>query len=275
MISFPNNINNNRIADWVELYVITENKSISRMKIQTLFEEGGIDVDNRIDDVMNELNRRTELYGTNSPIKINGLTIEPTIRWRANPFYTLCLIFSTFGVEDTSDGGTILFEKIGNIFLKEFLKSETFHLGFPTSTNLAAQLDTIANLSCEPRGSLTPNTSEKDSGVDVIAWTPFNDLRSGQIIVLAQCGAGDDWKNKNSITLPTWNHYINWNYETTVPSMLITQIVQADKWIKYTNKYGVLIDRARLYRIHTDCQDNIPKALSREVLSWCRTKLNQ
>lgn len=274
MIPFPNHINNNRIADWVELFVITENRKISKLKIQNLFEEEGIDVENRIDDVILELNRRINLYGTNSPITINGVSVEPTIRWRENPFHTLCLIFSTYGVEDTTDGGTVLFEKIGNIFLKEFLKSESYHLGFPTSTNLTAQLDSVANASLEPRGALTPDTSEKDSGVDVIAWTPFNDSRSSQIIVLAQCGAGDDWKNKNSISLPTWNQYINWNYETTVPSMMITQIVQADKWRKYSNKFGVLIDRARLYRIHNNFQGNIPPALSREVLNWCRTKLN-
>lgn len=274
MIPFPNDINNNRIADWVELFVITENRKISKMKIQNLFEEEGIEIENRIDDVILELNRRNSLYGANSPIAISGVSIEPTIRWRENPFHTLCLIFSTYGVEDTTDGGTILFERIGNIFLKEFLKSETFHLGFPTSTNLAAQLTGVATSSFEPRGALTPEPSEKDSGVDVISWSPFSDSRGGQIIVLAQCGAGADWKNKNSISLPTWSQYINWNYETTVPSMMIAQIVQADKWRKYSNKYGVLIDRARLFRIHSNCQGNIPRALSREVLNWCRTKLN-
>jgi hypothetical protein len=273
MIQLPNSIDSNRIADWVELYVISENKNISKMKIQTLFEEEGIEIENRIENVMNELNRRTELYGANSPIRINGLRIEPTIRWRMNPFYTLCLIFSTYGVEDTTDGGTILFEKIGSVFLKGFLKSESYHLGFPTSTDLTAQLNTVARISKEPRGAMTPS-GEKDSGVDVISWLPFNDTRPGQIIVLTQCGAGADWKNKDSITLSTWNHYINWNYENTVPSMMTTQIVKADKWIKYTNKYGILIDRARLYRIHTNCNLVIPNALSSEVINWCRTKLN-
>lgn len=273
MISFPNNTSNYRIADWVELFVITENKKISKMKIQNLFEEEGIDIESRIDDVILELYRRTKLYGANSPIKIAGTSIEPTIKWGDNPIYTLCLIFSTYGVEDTTDGGTILFERIGNIFLKEFFKSETFHLGFPTSTNLTNQLDKVATLSFEPRGARNPEPSEKDSGVDVISWSPFNDSRGGQVIVLAQCGAGDDWKNKNSITLNTWNHYINWNYETTVPSMIITQIVQADKWIKYTSTFGVLIDRARLFRIHTICEGKIPVAFLREVRNWCRAKL--
>jgi len=274
MISFPNKINTNRIADWVELFVISENKKISKMKIQTLFEEGGIEVDSKIDDVMNELSRRTQLYGVDSPIRIDGLTIEATINWTDNPFYTLCLIYSTYGVENTTDGGTVLFEKIGNTFLKAFLKPETFHLGFPTSKKLIGQVNKVAKLAYEPRGILTPNPREKDSGVDVISWLPFNDLRSGQIILLAQCGAGDDWNKKSSISLSTWNHYINWNYETTVPSMIITQIVQADKWQKYTGKYGVLIDRARLYRIYVICQANIPKPLSRKVKNWCKSKLN-
>lgn len=274
MISLPNNINNSRIADWVELFVVSENKKISKMKIQNLFDEAGIDIDSKIDDVILELDRRTSLYGTNSPFVVNGTVIEPTIKWKQNPIHTMCLIFSTYGVEDTTDGGTALFERIGNTFLKEFLSSDTVHLGFPTSTSLVTQLDNVSTLTNEPRGALTPQGGEKDSGVDFISWRPFHDSRSGQIIVLAQCGAGDDWKNKSSIALGTWNHYINWNYETTVPSMMITQIVQADKWIKYTNKFGVLIDRARLYRIHTSCESNIPAALIKEVSKWCKSKLN-
>jgi hypothetical protein len=274
MIQFPNTINNNRIADWVELFVITENKKISKMKIQNLFEEGGIDVESRIDDIILELDRRAKLYGAKSPITINGVTVEPTIRWRSNPIYTLCLIYSTYGVEDVSDGGTILFERIGNILFKEFFKSETHHLGFPTSTNLSTQLDKVSTLTFEPRGALSPDGREKDSGVDLISWSPFGDSRSSQIIVLLQCGAGADWKDKNSITLSTWSHYINWNYETTIPSMITSQIVQADKWIKYANQFGVLIDRARLYRIYDHCQGNIPKSFVREVLNWCRLKLS-
>lgn len=274
MISFPNNTNTNRIADWVELFVITENKKISKMKIQNLFEEEGIDIESKIDDVFIELNRRSKLYGNSTPISIDGVSIAPMIRWRENPFYTLCLIFSTYGVEDVADGGTTLFERIGNIFFKEFFKSETHHLGFPTTKGLTTELDKIAALTFEPRGALNPNISEKDSGVDVISWSPFKDSRSSQIIVLLQCGAGHDWKDKNSITLPTWSQYINWNYETTIPSMVTTQIVQADKWQKYASRYGVLIDRARLYRIYIKCQDKISQAFSKEVVSWCKAKLN-
>jgi len=274
MIQFPNDVNSNRIADWVELFVITENRKISKMKIQTLFEEEGIDLESKIDGIIIELNRRITLYGVSSPIAINGVSIEPKIKWRENPFHTLCLIFSTFGVEDTTDGGTILFEQIGNIFLKEFLGSKTIHLGFPTSTNLNTQLGNIADSTFEPRGALIPDAREKDSKVDVISWIPFNDSRNSQIIVLAQCGAGADWKTKIPISLSTWSQYINWNFETTIPSMMITQIVQADKWRKYSSTYGMLIDRARLLRIHSHFHNNIPTPLKKDVLKWCKSKLN-
>jgi hypothetical protein len=274
MISLPNTINISKVADWVELFVVSENKKISKMKIHSLFNEEGVDLDDKIDNVMIELNRRTQLYGKKSPIKIKGLTIEPTIKWKDNPFHTMCLIYSTYGVQDNPDKGTTLFERIGNILLKEFLRSQTFHLGFPTSKNLAKQLDNVAIRLCELRGAQTPDPSEKDGGVDVTSWLPFNDSRSSQIIVLAQCGAGDDWKKKKPISLTTWVNYINWNYETTVPSMIITQIVQADKWRKYYYQYGVLIDRARLYRIHSGCQAGIPKPLFTAALAWCQTKLN-
>src|SRR5436190_627414 len=36
----------------------------------------------------------------------------------------------------------------------------------------------------------------KDEGVDSIAWRPFLDRRPGQKIILLQCAAGSDWKDK-------------------------------------------------------------------------------
>ncbi len=274
MINLPNHDNYNRVADWVELFVITENKSISKQKIQTLFEEGGIEIDEYISDVMNELDRRATLYGINSPYKVNGLKIEPVIKWKDNPIYTLCLIFSTYGVDSDTKTGTTLFEKVGVELLKKFFQAEAVHLGFPTTTNLNTQLSNISTTSHEVRGRLTPSKKEKDSGVDVISWKPFNDGRSSQVIVLAQCGAGADWKDKNSIDLTTWNLYINWNYETTVPSMVITQIVENDKWMKYSLRYGVLVDRVRLYRIFTANISQISKPFIKEVEQWCKSILN-
>ncbi len=274
MIPFPNSISVRTVSDWVELYVITENKSISKMKVQNLFDEDGIDLESKMDDVLGELARRIQLYGPKSPVEVSGVTIRPRIKWRANPLYTLCLIFSTYGVQTRGDVGTRLFEQIGNVLLKEFFRSETYHLGFPVGAALNTSLDSVAGLMHETRGGITPHYDEKDSAVDVISWTPFNDVRSSQIIILAQCGAGDDWKEKSPISLPTWNHYINWNYETTVPSMITTQIVNPDKWRKYADKFGVLIDRARLYRIHADCSKRIPKDLLTETAAWCEAKLN-
>lgn len=274
MIWLPNIENYNRVADWVELFVIKENKKISKQKIQTLFEEGGVDVDDYISDVMNELDRRATLYGANSPFKVNGLRIEPNINWRDNPIHTLCLIFSTYGVDSDTKTGTTLFEEVGMELLKQFFQAEVVHLGFPTTTNLKSQIDNIAKSSNELRGALNPPSREKDGGVDVIAWKPFNDSRNSQLKILAQCGAGADWKDKNSIDIGTWNLYINWNYETTVPSMIIAQIVESDRWTKYSLKYGMLIDRVRLYRIFLANKSRISTAFITKVEKWCKTILN-
>ena len=274
MIWLPNSENYCRIADWVELFVIKENRSISKQKIQTLFEEGGSDIEDRMADVMNELERRLLLYGLQAPFKINGVRVEPTITWLNNPIHTLCLIFSTYGVESDTKKGTILFERIGVQLLRQFFKSEVAHLGFPTNKNLTIQLNNVATSCSELRGAYNPSKKEKDSGVDIILWKSFNDLRGSQPIILAQCGAGADWKTKSSISLNMWNHYINWNYETTVPSMVITEIVETDKWIKYSKTFGVLVDRARLYRIYTINQSNISKPFIKEIKDWCKSILN-
>jgi hypothetical protein len=54
-----------------------------------------------------------------------------------------------------------------------------------------------------------PPARFNDRGVDVIGWIPFYDQRTGQLVLLVQCTAGD-WKSKQPVPLDNWCQYIHW-----------------------------------------------------------------
>lgn len=267
------------ISDWAELNVVYGNVSLSKAKLISLLEDNGFEEDTDysgdelFDSIIQELEKRQKLYGNTPPYSIINSVISPLINWNDYPEYLLCLIFSYWGAAN-ADGGTSLFERISNIALKHYLNGEAVTLGFPNNGNLPAQIDSIAALMGEDRATKNPPPQAKDRGVDVIGWIPFGDDRRGQIIVLMQCAAGKHWNLKKQIHLSTWSQYINWHYETTVPSLSITEILPTKKWSNAVETYGVVFDRARIYRFLYKPNTNIDAALRAAVIAWCGAQLN-
>ena len=57
--------------------------------------------------------------------------------------------------------------------------------------------------------SKTYTSHTLEDGVDVVAWHPFGDRRPGQVVLLAQCAGGSNWKDKaRDPKLETWRHHI-------------------------------------------------------------------
>jgi hypothetical protein len=279
MIELSNIVDVSLISDWAELNVIYGNAPLSKAKLISLLEDNGFEEDTDyngdelFDSIIQELEKRQELYGSTPPYSIVNSTIYPLINWNDYPEYLLCLIFSYWGAAN-SNGGTSLFERISNIALKRYLNGEAITLGFPNNGNLPFQIDNIATSMGEDRAAKNPPPQAKDRGVDVIGWMPFGDNRRGQIIVLMQCAAGKNWGLKKPILLSVWSQYINWFYETTVPSISITEIITTRKWSNAVENYGVIFDRARIYRFLYKPNTPIDANLRAEVIAWCGAKLN-
>ena len=266
------------ISDWAELNVVYNFTSLSKAKLVSLLEHNGYDKDTDyegdalFDSILQELEKRQLLYGNNPPYDVSKGIIIPLINWTDFPEYLLCLIFSYWGAAN-SHAGTKLFEHISDIALKNYLNGETIILGFPNIENLPSQLDNLATLLIEERGAKNPPVHAKDRGIDVIGWKSFSDGRKGQIIVLMQCAAGRNWNLKKQILIDVWSQYINWNFYTTIPSMSITEILPIKKWSDATETYGIIFDRARIYKNLYTPNTSIEENLRAGVIQWCSEKL--
>jgi hypothetical protein len=267
------------ISDWVELNVIHSNEPISKAKLISLLEDNGFandvdyDGDSLFESVIQELQRRQTLYGNNPPFSVENNIVTPQNAWNERPEYFMCLLFSYWGAANAGVG-TQLFERISNLVLKSYLNGKAITLGFPNEGDLPGQLDHIAQTLCEDRAAINPPTAAKDRGVDVIGWLECEDSRKGQVILLMQCAAGGNWRLKKRVMLDVWSQYINWNYYTTVPSLSITELVADNSWSEAVVQYGVVFDRARIFKYLYKPTVVIDAALRQAIVDWCNNKMN-
>jgi hypothetical protein len=280
MIDLPDINHNPKVADWVELYVTYNYKPISKSKlikeIQKEYQDlSDDDTEQIVDTVFLELSNRTKFYGTSCPFQISGNVISPSYKWSDFPEHTMCLIFSLYGVlkKRGENDGTKYFEQISNVAIKSFFNCETLILGFPNKTNLTGQVNAFIKDSLEQKGHKVPRSSDKDKGVDIIAWKSFQDNRNNQFILFMQCGAGYHFNQKKPIDLYGWRRIVDFRFEPMTGIAIPSLINDNYLWEDISSYYKIVFDRARIIKnlynsIHID------NDLRKKVKTWCRKRLN-
>jgi len=256
------------IADWIELYITANKTSLSKSEVQSNIEsaQGYEPEETLIDTIWNELERRELLYGRNAPFKLEERSISFNELWIERKDYLMCLVLSLFGNGiDTTRTGT-LFEKVSEKAVRKYLHSkETVLYG----TAPRPPLQQIIGRMFE-RYKASPPSFRQDRKADIIAWKPFGDKRSSQIIILFQCAAGNDWKAKiNEVCLPAWATYANWG-SYLMKGFCLPKLISREEFEEYSLDGGLLLDRARICR-NTIIFDN---ELKQEIKNWCSSMLD-
>lgn len=261
------------IADWVELYVIVEGKSISKSKLLSkILAQHSKNDEASVDSALSELERRAKLYGAHSFYTVNGsvVNLSRVVNWRDHPEYVMCLIYSALGVVKTNDGGTKLFEQLSAAALQTYLGGMFRVLGHPAGMSFKKQLVSLASECFEEIGS-PPRSHDKDRGVDVVGWKPLPDDRNSQIFVLLQCAAGKHAAIKKPIRQDHWRHLILWG-NRTIPGMSLPKTVAEGDWVKMTDEFDLILDRPRLLSL-TESSSSHDAKLRRSIIRWCRAQL--
>lgn len=270
---------NTVISDWVELYVIAQNITLSKQTLTNLIKINLPEVvederENLVNSVFQELDYRAKsLYRECSHFKITNDLVEPTKTLDELPETALCLIFSLKGVvvQKGKNNGTKLFEEICNIAAKEYL-GNSYLLGFPNNKNLLSQLKQSCKESCETIGHEIPRPVDKDGGVDIIAWKTFDDDRRNKVVVLIQCGAGKHFDKKHPINIVRWKRWINWAFEPLTGISTPKLIRDEYEWQNLSDNYKLIFDRPRIIKFVFNSQRDTD--LQNRVASWCKSRLN-
>lgn len=247
------------VADWIELELAAGEPQLSKAKVSSIVESllGSEPGEAFLSDVWRELEERQSRYSTQfftcSEDLVSRFSDQP-----APSEYTACLIFSLYGVSDEYRADPKIFERLSAEAIGNYLEGKVFIFGWPVlpdvQADIALRVKSVADAARE-RFVEAPAERYKDRGVDVIAWRPFTEHstgehRSSQLVILAQCAAGANWRDKTSqLPRKSWAQYIHWACEP-LTGFAVPRIIPAELWHDIsTEAAGILFDRIRIVNL--------------------------
>jgi len=263
------------VADWVELEVAHSGCSLSKSRLSRELESSSsIEPEEQfISSVWRELDNRAKAYHK-SPFRVENREIIPNTEWKNKPDYMTCLIFSVFGGTEGLSKSSKLFERISAEAIKEYASCEARILGWPKNEHqtLKDQIDSFCK-DVKEKFVEPPLSEKKDDTVDIVAWKPFGDNRCSQIVILAQCAAGRNWKTKrSSLRLERWKQYIHWACQP-IKGFMVPRIISQREWYESSVDAGLLFDRVRIYNLLGDRK--LQKNFKAELIEWCTKELER
>ncbi|MGD1041857.1 MAG: hypothetical protein ABR913_02200 [Sedimentisphaerales bacterium] len=267
--SLPDTINRESVADWVEFFVTLTKGGLAKSELSAYMESSsGNEIgDDIIDSVWQELEYREYLYGEDPPFAVEGVIVRSLIDWENLPEYMTCLIFALEGNPKDSLSSGMLFERITEQAVKNFISGKCLRTRSPRKvsvTNIAKAVN--------ERFNYEPPSYRQDRDLDVVAWKDFGDDRSSQVVVLIQCAAGQNWQSKlKDLNLDAWTKYIHFACRPIKGFSIPVIISDKTKLEEHSTDGGIIIDRTRIYRnvIINKPLDNLRK----ELKVWCKKRI--
>jgi len=260
------------VADWIELNVSYEQQPISKSAISSILQgsSGNEPTDSFISSIWDELEQREILYGNHPPFIVVSLEVIPNLEWEDNPEYLMCLILSLTGNPSNPTPTGKLFERITREAAKNYITGNAIVFGHPTPYSIAD----ICHLTKEKFKSELP-ANYKDRGLDVLAWKPFRDSRSNQIIIMMQCAGGHNWISKTGdVVLRAWTEkYITFGCKPIRGFSTVVVITNKERFEEISFEADLLFDRPRIY-VNT-MGFEIEGDLRFEILTWCNERIKE
>jgi hypothetical protein len=273
------NVSPDSVADWIELTLIYEADDaefISKAELSRVVEARGRTPNEAyISDIFEILNHRQRLY-INSYFKIEGNSVQRIFQGESPVEYIFCLLLSLYGTER---GGTKtkLFERLACCAINKYMK-KAYVFGWPydavddSDFNSRIEAATVQMADrLNERYNSSPEPHYKDAGIDVVAWEPFNDKRSGQLVLLVQCAAGHNRWNKVQIPIRRWNQYIHFAINPGTGFAFPKAMTSVCDWHDKSCDYGLLFDRIRIINLLSD--GLYEQALKRDLNGFIRQEL--
>ena len=234
-----------------------------------------------LDEVMNEIERRSQACGTGYPfrLELKGTVLrhDAACADHRSVLYRYLLLSTRLDMKNCRkhadiDGANLL-EDISAHVLQDYLGSARARsIVFGTATRGSFQ-DKINGL-CRDLGegdgfeSLDKaSVDANDDKLDAVAWVPFSDRLPGQLIIFGQCKTGSTWEGLATQLQP--EAFIKkWMRGTIVVNPVrafcIAEAADRSRWRGTCTAAGMLLDRCRL----VDFCNSLPSRLLTQVTKW-------
>lgn len=259
MLSLDDADDAERVADWIELELSVGESSFSKSRVMAIIRDSsGVEPGEAfLSDIWRHLRRRAGLYSA------QFFEIQGDLAFRRDDVtdgrleYDICLFFSLYGASAQTGANPKLFERMSAEAIAHHINGDVFVFGWPALPDvqkaIAERIKQAAQLLRE-RFVEAPGTQYKDRGVDVISWLPFAEpdyanRRAGQLVVLSQCAAGHDWREKtHELPMASWTQYIHWASDP-VAGFAVPCVITDDIWHDVAREVkGLVFDRVRMMR---------------------------
>lgn len=224
-------------------------------------------------------NRRVAVgRGSNYPFEFIGQSLQAT-RGALRSTYVYLLLVSRFGIAAGPAGstGATLFEDVAAVAARNYFGGQrsgakVYHFGYPRKlapAGFQAAVEDLVQQLGEGIGSKNRPTTQdqKDAKLDIVAWIPMPDARSGKVIGFGQCATGRNWKDKVSeMQAAAWCK--TWLVDPPpvdpIRFFFVPHVVGEDEWYQHAATAGVIFDRCRMATYAA----NLDRDLRDRVTSW-------
>ena len=227
-----------------------------------------------IADASEELQRRSDAIGKGYPFTFDGVVLTSSDTWAEEAIaYVFLLLLSAPSLSGKT-AGRRLFEEVVTAALAQYLVGESLRFGFPYRQPVPSHPDEAVTYLAKQMGQPRLSTrqvraSEKDMGVDAVAWKPFADSRSSKVVLLANCSTGADWNSKlGELSIEKWKRMIDFGCDP-VQVFAVPWIPDYEDWDNIVDYGNMVLDRARVASLLFDWNANPT------IHQWCVRRLRE
>lgn len=266
-----------RIADWIEVQCLRQARAVGSDGLIDL----GRPLDFRAADVslgLRTMRRRHNLLGTAYPFRVaNGAAATSSAAESA--WVALLLMSRESPVRSDLDIATAAthLERMTADALESMYGPDTLSVrfGWPSEDGRPREFpDAIRWLADRMKvkvGTAYRPPYNKDGGVDVIAWRPFPDGRSGFPVMLTQCTLERDYGHKVAdVDVRVWSGWLALDVDPTTALAIPDVVAAGQEWNSLAAR-TVVLDRLRLSTLQRDQVGRSSRMV--EVASWTESTL--
>jgi hypothetical protein len=278
MIPPPASISPQALADWVELSCMKAKRArVSQSDVLDQLRDYGIDgAEDLCATTWQELQRRADALRVLYPFSVAASHIRQLGPLQGHVVYAMLLLLAGSEVSRPQQPAR-LFEELATLGIERYTGGKALRIGHPRVSPVPSSFaKLLAYLSRELGERLLRdkplNPATKDCRADIIAWRPFADGRSGQLIVLAQCAIGSAWTKKlTECNVGVWQLYLDFVVAPVRAFAIPFVAPNEDLWLEHGRMGGIAFDRLRLVEQLAKCA--LPAKLETGIRTWAKAQM--
>jgi hypothetical protein len=242
----------NRVADWIEIECLVRNRALG---VDALNEVGGA-LGYRPADValgLTTMSRRSALLGNAYPFRVaNGAAALPGAP--RTPWSAMLLMSPEAPSRQALEVGVaaphlerVTVEALGQLY---GANTSAIRFAWPSEQGRPSAFPDairwLAGLMNVSVGAAYRPPYNRDGGVDVVAWRPFPDGRSGFPVLLVQCTLERDYAHKAAdVDTRVWSGWLALDIEPQTALAIPDVVAAGEEWNSLAAR-TVILDRLRL-----------------------------